>query len=361
MRTIWFWLALVCLTAQQVPAEATNLVVATWNVENLFDSADDPDNEGDDEFTPRGGMYWSYPRYMQKLTNLAEVVAAMRPDILCLQEVENRRVLNDLSRVAEAAFGWRMPVIVHREGGDKRGIDVAILSCHEPSRITWSSPVPGMRDQLAATFVIGGRELTVFCIHWKSWSGEEEVNTAIRTKEARHLAKQVRQHLAETPGAAVLAAGDFNDQVESDILVKEAGFVPWPPDPDRPAEALLHNLSGLLPPKGRGTYYYSRNKVWNSFDSISVSPAMLPDAAQPAAWQVATNTYALFVSNVQTNASGWPLSYWRALRTQKGRLKVGTSDHFPVRVELRPGGTGEVGREEEGEVILKRTEDREAL
>jgi len=316
----------------------TNLVVATWNVENLFDAHDDPASDGDDDYTPRGRLHWTAARYAQKVTNLAEVVALMRPDILCLQEVENRRVLEDLSRVAADAFGWRMPVIIHRDGRDKRGIDVAILARHEPSRVVWTTPSFGQRDQLAATFDLGGRVLTVFCNHWKSWSGEPEANVEIRSREARHLAERVRAALADDADAAILAAGDFNDHVGSDILRLDAGFVPWPPEPGEPAEALLHNLSGLLPPKKRGTYYYSRNRVWNSFDSISVSPGMLPDAAKPAAWQVATDTYQIFISNVQTNAAGRPLSYWRAPHMHPtGRKRIGYSDHFPVRVELRPG------------------------
>lgn len=338
-RALRLCAAVAVLAATAPLAARTNtVVVATWNVENLFDSFDDPENAGDDDFTPRGKMYWTYSRYRQKLTNLAEVVAAMQPDILCLQEVENRRVLNDLAFVAEHAFGWRMPVIVHREGGDMRGIDVAILSRHEPSRVAWLSPGTGRRDQLAATFDIGGGELTIFCNHWKSWSGDTAENTRMRTGEARALAREVRRRLKAAPAAALLAAGDFNDEIDSGILTKEAGLVPWPAAAPAAGKALLFNLSGLLPAAARGTYYYSRNKVWHSFDSMSVSPGMLPCAAEPAPWQVATNTYGRFIGGTQTNAAGRPLSYWRALRTGTGRRKAGISDHFPVRVELRPAG-----------------------
>jgi endonuclease/exonuclease/phosphatase family metal-dependent hydrolase len=347
-------LVFICLLAlggiaAPAAASVTNLVVASWNVENLFDAVNDPDNPGDDDFTPRGKMYWTAARYAQKLTNLAEVVAAMKPDILCLMEVENRRVLEDLSRVTATAFGWNLPVIIHREGGDKRGIDVAILSRQAPSNIVWTTPVTGMRDQLAATFDFDGRELTVFCNHWKSGSGNPETNASIRIREASHQARQVRTILARQTNAAVIATGDFNDLVTSDILIHSAGFVPWPPAPGSPTNALLNNLSGLLPPASRGTYYFSRNRVWNSFDSISVSPGMLPGADKPAAWQAATNTYAIFISSAQTNSAGRPLSYWRARSEHtSGRRRIGYSDHFPVRVELRslPAGKKPPARDE---------------
>jgi|688.fasta_scaffold32371_7 endonuclease/exonuclease/phosphatase family metal-dependent hydrolase len=335
-RLVFIGLLVLGGTAAPAAVIVTNLVIASWNVENLFDAVNDPDNPGDDDFTPRGKMYWSAARYAQKLTNLAEVVAAMKPDILCLVEVENRRVLEDLSRVTATAFDWNMPVIIHREGGDKRGIDVAILSRHAPSNIAWTTPVTGMRDQLAATFDFGGRELTVFCNHWKSWSGNPETNASVRIREASHLSRQVRTILTRQTNAAVIATGDFNDLVTSDILIHSAGFVPWPPALGHPTNALLNNLSGLLPPASRGTYYFSRNRVWNSFDSISVSPGMLPGSDTPAAWQAATNTYAIFISSAQTNSAGRPLSYWRARSEHtSGRRRIGYSDHFPVRVELR--------------------------
>ncbi|NLG00080.1 MAG: endonuclease/exonuclease/phosphatase family protein, partial [Lentisphaerae bacterium] len=61
MRAVYLlfavWMAFVAQGA------APTLVVASWNVENLFDTEDDPDNEGDDGFTPRGWMRWTPSRY----------------------------------------------------------------------------------------------------------------------------------------------------------------------------------------------------------------------------------------------------------------------------------------------------------
>ncbi len=34
------------------PSAERDIVVASWNIENLFDAEDDPDNPGDDELTP---------------------------------------------------------------------------------------------------------------------------------------------------------------------------------------------------------------------------------------------------------------------------------------------------------------------
>ena len=47
----------LCLTA--LDANAGELGLAFWNVENLFDTVDDPKTEGDEEFTPGEPKAWT--------------------------------------------------------------------------------------------------------------------------------------------------------------------------------------------------------------------------------------------------------------------------------------------------------------
>ncbi|MEI7948473.1 MAG: endonuclease/exonuclease/phosphatase family protein, partial [bacterium] len=109
-------------------ADSNTLVIASWNVENLFDTIDDPANPNDDGYTPDGWTHWSTFRYTRKLSNLAKVIATMKPDILCLMEVENRLVLNDLVATLKKEQNYELPVILHRDCQDTRGIDVAMLA-----------------------------------------------------------------------------------------------------------------------------------------------------------------------------------------------------------------------------------------
>ena len=51
--------------------------VAFYNVENLFDAEDDPDNKGDDEFLPSGPYNWTQAKYEKKLHNIASVIAQL--------------------------------------------------------------------------------------------------------------------------------------------------------------------------------------------------------------------------------------------------------------------------------------------
>jgi len=326
-------------------AASNQVVVASWNVENLFDPYNDPANPGAVDFTPQGWAHWTPELYALKLDHLSEVIAAMQPDILCLTEIENRRVLEDLVRVLHQKRNYDLPVILHREGGDRRGIDVAMLTRFTPMATNWIAPVPQQRDILTARFVIRGRPLTVCLNHWKSWVGPQDQDLEIRTIEARAAHDEVAQRLAKNPVAAVVALGDFNDNVESSSLTQVAGFALW--SPAAPAAtnntALLFNLSGMLAPKTRGTYYYGKDRVWNSFDSMSVSRGMLPDGACTSAWQVVTNSYGPFVLPQQRDKYGHPLAFHRTRRKDEdGVLRdvelTGYSDHFPVRVVLQAMG-----------------------
>jgi hypothetical protein len=65
---------------------ADELVVASWNCENLFDTEDDPNVKGDEEYTPDSPKKWTKEKLDTKLTNLASVIKKMQdgkgPDVL---------------------------------------------------------------------------------------------------------------------------------------------------------------------------------------------------------------------------------------------------------------------------------------
>src|SRR5215216_465145 len=73
---------------------ANEFFIGSWNLENLFDTKDDPSVKGDEEYTPESAKHWTKERLDIKLTNLAKVISKMNdgkgPDVLGLCEVENR-------------------------------------------------------------------------------------------------------------------------------------------------------------------------------------------------------------------------------------------------------------------------------
>jgi len=319
----------------------SELVVAQWNVENLFDAEDDPRNEGDDEFTPAGWRRWSDKLYRIKLAHLAEAVARIQADVLCLQEIENRRTLDDLCLVLKQAYTTDYPYVVHREGQDHRGIDVAVLSRIEPARPAWLTPVDEQRDILVVRFDASGAPLTLLVNHWKSRWGSKAKAMAMRTEQARAARAEVGRILREEPSRAVMVVGDFNDDFSDPSVADVLGSATNLTEVASSGEGkLLFNLHATLPPAHAGTFYYRRGTAWNTFDSISVSRSMVPgDTAARPGWRIKPGSYEVFRPAMLADDEGRPLPFRLALNKDTGKREyiMGYSDHFPVRVvvELR--------------------------
>ncbi len=309
------------------------LVVLTWNVENLFDAEDDPDNPGDDAYTPQGWTRWTEARYRHKLTNLAEVVSELVPDIFCLVEVENRRVLEDLANLLRVKHSFDLPFITHRDCGDLRGIDTAIMSKFEPTNVVWLKPLAVQRDIIVADFSVNGKPLAIILNHWKSHFGKKAESDAIRELEARTVRAEVERRLQEDKAAAIIVTGDFNDNVESVIPLIHGGFSL---DYDAVLQdgRLLYNLSAELPHNQRGTYYYHRDKRWNSFDMFAISRGLLTNGVPASAWQINPATFSIHAPEKLRQEDGSPYPF-RRLRTREGvKIFSGYSDHFPIVVTV---------------------------
>ena len=113
-------------------AEKDNLhTVAFYNVENLFDTIDDPKTL-DNDFLPESERKWSVKRYKKKIFKLGTTLSNIgykdtdkSPVIIGLAEVENLKVVEDL--VASKHLVNKDYGIVHYDSPDERGIDVALL------------------------------------------------------------------------------------------------------------------------------------------------------------------------------------------------------------------------------------------
>ena len=115
-----------------------NYVIGFYNLENLFDIYDDP-AKNDEEFLPDGKNKWTEAKYNKKQHNMARVISEMAKangryhTILGVSEIENRLVLEDLVSQPEIADANYQ--IVHYDGPDRRGVDVALL--YKPEQFTY--------------------------------------------------------------------------------------------------------------------------------------------------------------------------------------------------------------------------------
>ncbi len=106
---------------------SNEIYVASWNLENLFDTVDDP-NKFDEEFTPTGSGEWTEERLNKKLNNLAKVISSMNdgngPDILGTCEVEHESLLKSLIAKTKLKKNYK---IAYAESPDERGIDNGLI------------------------------------------------------------------------------------------------------------------------------------------------------------------------------------------------------------------------------------------
>ncbi|MFN2262113.1 MAG: endonuclease/exonuclease/phosphatase family protein, partial [Psychroflexus sp.] len=203
--------------------------VAFYNLENLFDTEDDPDKY--DERSPlmemsEGARKKVYPK---KIKNMAEAVAdigsevtKMPPAIIGVCEVENFKVLEDLvndPKLRPYNYG-----IIHYNSPDRRSIDVALLYQKAVFKPTHSKAHELLlykkdgsndriytRDQLHVKGLLDGEEMHFIVNHWPSRSGGERKSRSNRVGAAK-LTKKIKDSIQnEEPYAKIMIMGDFND------------------------------------------------------------------------------------------------------------------------------------------------------
>ena len=329
-----------------VPQEILQeLRVATYNVENLFDAeVNQPINPatgkpGDIEFSAQSWRRWTPERYQTKIERLVWVLDKMRPHICFVQEIENRRVLDDLTDALWQKAGWDLRHIAHADSHDPRGIDVAILS-HFPIRSLSYLPLAGRRGQLVAEMDVDGTRVIVVANHWKSQIGDATENLKIRTTEAKRLRAEFVKQLRTDPNAVIIAGGDYNEDFDGPAIC--AGLNPAFSRAEalhslsNPVEKVLpYNLISDIPVEKRGSYFFARTKKWDTFDGLFVTPAMLRPLDQTGPlWRAEnpTNTVTFRLPEMEFSNDKRPNSYRRVrVKGQEERYYTsGFSDHFPI-------------------------------
>ncbi len=253
-----------------------NTHIVFYNVENLFDTLDDP-HTADEEFLPESPRAWNSHKYYRKLKALSKVLAACGAmdgvSLIGLAEIENRQVLDDL-----LYFGLLDPEdykVVHYESPDRRGIDVAFLyktteftllnSCAIPVRFP-SDTAKRTRDILYVKGILGAKDtLNLFINHWPSrWRGYLE-SEGDRIQAAHTLNKALRPLLDE--GKHIIVMGDFNDSPTDKSIqtILDAGA-------PGSSKSSLYNCMWNLEKQGLGSYFY--RGYWNCLDQFIVSPSL---------------------------------------------------------------------------------------
>lgn len=266
------WMSLVAPPAAADPLPE-KIVVATWNVEWLFDNytGDNPQELARTQSAPsREAWDW-------RLAGIAKVIAEIKPTILALQEIENKRVMFYLTSKLRKEYALDYDV-AFIEGDDFfTEQDVAVLSLSGLTGFSFRKQTKEMYDtkeyynvnkHILCEFAWGEGpqrlELQVLNVHFRA----QPEGGAIRTRQS----KLVRHWLdgAINSGANVIVLGDVNTEETYETTTKDGD---------------LGTLRGLHTPETKDDltdlfeFYKGEHKethlVHKQFDHILVTPSLV--------------------------------------------------------------------------------------
>jgi endonuclease/exonuclease/phosphatase family metal-dependent hydrolase len=316
--------------------------VAFWNLENLFDIDPSPLRPDWLQQNLAGELVgWDADVLSLKIGRLASIVRQMNggrgPDILCVCEVENERVLGLL--VDTLDLPGRFYHVAHADTSDERGIDVAVLfdgalfeKREQFSRVILKRNATRDLVQVTLRTLASGREIVLIGNHWPSRSGGLFESEPYRILAAETLAYwHERIQAIKGPDVPVLALGDFNDEPFDRSLVEYALST-------RQAEKVLNartprffNLMWPLLGTRRGTHYF--DNFANMLDQALASPALMREGA-PFRLRPESARIEAFPEMVGRGDYPAPRRFGRP---SAGFDPEGFSDHFPISLVLEEG------------------------
>jgi len=343
VRFCHFILIILLLNAHQTKCQNDKYMIRTigfYNVENLFDTIDDPEKI-DEAYTPSGKNHYSHHDYVQKIKNTAKVISEIGseknrgPVVLGLAEIENFNVLHDL--IQTDALKSKQYQIIHHDSPDRRGIDVALLyqtrifSPLENKVIElrlWNEKGERIytRDILYIQGILDDEKIHILVNHWPSRRGGKSRSDPKRMKAAYLIKQHTDQIFMEDPAAKIFILGDFNDDpmdksiqmgllLESEIEKQfDTGFI---------------NPMKRMHKRGMNTLAY-RDGL-NLFDQIILSHSLSKIDQQ-------TTEYTFYRAGIYNPSyliskhgkyKGYPLRSF-----ENNRYSGGYSDHFPVYIQL---------------------------
>ena len=324
-----------------------NYVIGFYNLENLFDTYDDP-VKNDQEYLPDGKNQWTEVKYQKKLHNMATVIAEMAKannafhTILGVSEIENRLVLEDLvsqPELAEANFQ-----IVHYDGPDRRGVDVGLLYRADQFEYLDSESIPfsfentqvpitltkeeqerfRTRDILMVHGLIAGEHFAFYVTHLPSRIGGKGGD--LRSLGGDIIRRHSEKMSEKYPGIKMVVMGDMNDDPFDDSMAKWLGAVRNIEDTPKGG---FFNPFWQMHADGYGSLAY--RDVWSIYDQTIPSETLVnaPEGTLKLQKVSKKGHYGVifkrpFMVTQKGQYKGYPFRTF-----SNGKFMNGYSDHFP--------------------------------
>jgi len=323
-------------------AERPDCRIIFWNLENYFDTRDDP-STADDVFTPFGEMHWSRKKFNAKRNAIAKYILLLSGDNMPVAvgfaEVENRYVIEQLLRETPlSAMGYG---VIHRDSPDRRGIDVAMIYRRERYTPLSANFIEVKADSLLRTRLIlyskgvldGLDTLHLFINHWPSKFGGESSTQGYRRAAAEALGRVTDSIFSKNRAANIVVTGDFNEEPEASSAATIKYLTNLSPSAGM---KYFSEEKWPLPPKpGRKTKIQGSIKylgVWELIDHFLVSPNLLnvsePIYCPEGAMEILAHPYLL--------EEDYKFTGRKPRRTFVGpRYNGGVSDHLPIMLTIK--------------------------
>src|SRR5438876_2235982 len=249
---------------------ADTFSVATYNLENYLDESSGP----------------RHPKGEAAKDKIREMIRAMKPDVLAVEEIGSTDTLLEL-RSSLRAEGLNYPHWSHVAGFDTN-IHVAVLSrfpflaCRPHTNEGFL--LNGRRFRVSRGFaevdvqVNAGYKFTLIAAHLKSRREVPQADEAdLREQEAAILREIIDARLGADPNLNLIVLGDFNDLKDSKPIRTIIGRGKNALIDTRPAER-----NNELPPASNGsparnitwTYYFNKNDTYSRIDYLLLSRGM---------------------------------------------------------------------------------------
>lgn len=243
---------------ERTPLSSSSLSVATYDLQGLFDTIDDP---GKDDEVPTAEQYAA--ALARRAASIARYLGL--PDVIGVQEAEKIEVLQDLSAQPALLPASYRPVLV--EGTDPQGLDVGLLYNAQRLWLRSSEARPSAvftRPPLVARLeALDNRErLTVVVNHFQSPSSDPAGDEQARVAQADSVRALVDELKAAEPDVPVIVLGNFNAFEDS--------------------ATMQHLMAGgrlarpLTLAAGERTYTYAAQGLCETIDHILVDTSLGP-------------------------------------------------------------------------------------
>lgn len=251
-------------------AQQRQLTLMTYNTQTFFDAVEDGR-----EFAEFKGSKsrWTEKKYRTRLERLKETVCTAGerltgakgrlPDILVLQEIESKRVVEDFCKQLSAHENY--PYAVCPPLSSNAAFTTVVLSKYPIDNFfvhhLYAGESAALRPLLETVINTGTADkpqlLTVFSVHWKSKSGNYHKSSAIRKLQEAQLIRKITEHTNQSPAVPFIVCGDFNQPL-TEFRNMQRFAVCWNLADYEHAAAVQQQPAGS---------YYFRNS-WEKIDHI---------------------------------------------------------------------------------------------